>query len=165
MNKRGVYFFALDAIISSIIILITVYFILSLRAHSPESLQSYTQSEDFTDFLMQTEIRDFSGNYTRSLVEDGNITNTRRTLFEQIAEFQFYNKTGLTWRFLDEISNSSLLSQQGLAYWFNEEMVFNRSEGRLPGADLVLSSKKISFVRINRSVIYGPHLVEVWIWY
>ena len=116
MHKRGVYFFGLDAILSSIILLITVYFILSLRATTPESIQSYIQAEDFVDYLLQTQVRDFNGNYTRTLVQNGNITNTRRVLFEQIAEFHFLNKSDINWRFVEEISNSSLLDHHGIKY-------------------------------------------------
>lgn len=165
MNKRGAYFFVLDAVISSIIILVTVYFILSIRTKSPETAQSYTQGEDFMDFMMQTQVRDFSGNYTKSLIENGNITNTRRTLFEQMAEFHFYNQTAINWGFMEEISNSSLLSQQGVNVWFEQDMIYNRSADRLAKANIVLSSKKMSFLRINETYVDGPHMVEVWVWY
>ncbi|HLD04751.1 MAG TPA: hypothetical protein VJG90_03445 [Candidatus Nanoarchaeia archaeon] len=165
MNKRGTYFFVLDAVISSIIILVTVYFILSLRTKGPESLQSYTQAEDFMDFMMQTEVRDFNGNYTKRLVEEGNITDTRRTLFQQMAEFHFYNKTNISWQFMEEVSNSSLLGQQGMMMWFDEDMMFNRSSDRYSKANLILSSKKMSFLRINQTYVEGPNLMEVWVWY
>ncbi|MEK6963091.1 MAG: hypothetical protein AABX70_01595 [Nanoarchaeota archaeon] len=165
MNKRGAYFFILDAVLSSIIILVTIYFILSLRTKAPETLQSYAQGEDFMEFMMQTQVRDFNGNYTKSLMENGNITNTQRTLFEQMAEFHFYNKTGIAWKFMEEISNSSLLSHQGMNMWVEQDLIYNRSSERLEKANIVLSSKKMSFLRINQSYVDGPHTVEVWIWY
>ena len=150
MNKRGTYFFVLDAVISSIVLLVAVYFILSLRTKAPETIQSYIQAEDFTDFLMQTQVRDFNGNYTKRLIENGNITNTRRTLFEQVAEFHFYNKTNIAWQFMNEIANSSLLGQQGMMIWVGSEMVFNRSSERYAKANLILSSKNKSFFSFAR---------------
>ena len=165
MNQRGVYFFGLDAIIASIIILLAVYFILSMRAQSPESAQSYAQAEDFMDFIMQTQVRDFSGNYTQGLVEDGNITNTRRTLFEQVAEFHLHNRTDINFRFVEEIVNGSLLSHSGVLYTYDDDPVYNRSYDIRAIAEIVLSSKKISFLRINASTVYGPHVVEVQAWY
>lgn len=165
MNHRGIYFFGLDAIIASIIILLAVYFILSMRAQSPESVQSYAQAEDFMDFIMQTQVRDFNGNYTQGLVEDSNITNTHHTLFEQIAEFHLHNKTDINFRFVEEIVNGSLLSHNGVLYAYNDENIYNRSYDIRKNAGVVLSSKKISFLRINTSTVYGPHVVEVQAWY
>ena len=165
MNKRGAYFFVLDAVISSIILLVTVYFILSLRTKAPETIQSYTQAEDFVDFMMKTQVRDFNGDYVKILINDSNITNTRRTLFEQVGEFHFYNKSAINWNFMEEIANSSLLSQQGMQVWFEQDLIYNRSSDRLNKAHIVLSSKKMSFLRINQSYVDGPHMVEVWIWY
>ena len=170
MNKRGAYFFVIDALIAASIIILSLIIIFTSHAIIPEAGPTLRMVEDYTDFLINTRIREFQGDYVQSLVENGNITNQDNALLQQLTEFYYYNKSGIRnttkimWNFTKEISQGIIPEQRSFAVYLNKTLIYNRTNTLLQESSLVLNSKKISFKRINETYIYGPVILEVKIW-
>lgn len=170
MNKRGAYFFVLDAMIAGSIIILSLILIFSTHSLRPESSPTLRMVEDYASFLLTTKIREFQGAYVKSLVNDGNITDLDNTLAEQLVEFYYYNQTGqknttdIMKGFLQGISKGIIPDQRSFAVYINQTLLYERQKIPVGDAKLVLNSKKISFKRINETYIYGPVIFEVKIW-
>jgi len=164
MNKRGVYFFILDAFIGSAIVLVSLMVILSSYSSTAEKESPMTILEDFMTYLQNTQVRDFNGNYTFLLLNTSNITHPDNSLFEQISELHFLNNSDVTYNFISDVVNNTLPEQMSLRYFYDNVQLFEKEVFPWVDAGLVLSSKKVAMVTINTSMIYGPHLVEVILW-
>jgi hypothetical protein len=169
MNKRGAYFFVIDAFIAASIIFVTLMLIMNTHATKPESAPTLRMVEDYTEFLMNTKIREFEGPYTEILFNNHNITNLDNTLLDQLTEFYYYNSTGKNMSaimadFTREISQGIVSSQRSFAVYINDSLIYNRTQKQAEYAELLLSSKKISYKRINDTYIYGPVIVRVSVW-
>lgn len=168
MNKRGAYFFVIDAMIAAIVIFISIMVIFTSHNMAPESSPSLRIVEDYTDFLTNTKVNQFQGAYVSSL----NITGSDNTLLEQLVEFYYYNTTGndtsqIMWNFTSEISRGVIPDQRSVMVYINNTLIYNRSVSPIEKSNLVLSSKKLSFKRITNSTatfIYGPVVLDVKVW-
>ena len=168
MNKRGAYFFVIDALIASSVIALSLIIIFTTHNLRHETTPTLRMVEDYSDFLIDTKVRNFQGSYRDKLVSDGNITNLDNTLIEQLTEFYFLNKTRDTttimWNFTKEITYGVVPSQRSVSLSINDTVIFSRQNIPPENAELRLSSKKISFKKINSSYVYGPVIVGVSIW-
>lgn len=170
MNKRGAYFFVIDALIAGSIIFLSLIFIFTTHSTRLESGPTLRVIEDYTAFLIKVKIREFQGAYIQSLVNDGNITDLDNTLLEQLTEFYYFNESGIKdttnimWNFIEEISQGIVPEQRSFVVYMNNTLLYERINNPLQESDLVLSSKKISFKRINETYIYGPVILRVSVW-
>jgi hypothetical protein len=171
MNKRGAYFFVIDALIAGSIIFITLLMIFGSYSILPESSPTIRMIDDYTKFLISTKIRQFQGPFVEQLKADGNITNLDNTLLEQLTEFYYLNstvpidKTAMMAGFVKEISKGVISSQRGFALYLNQSLIYNYTSSKpLEETAMLLSTQKIVFKRINESYIYGPIILEVKIW-
>jgi hypothetical protein len=172
MNKRGAYFFVIDALIAAMVIFISLIIIFTSHNMVPESSSSLRLVEDYANFLSSTKVREFQGEYVKSLISDGNITNLDNTLLEQLTEFYYYNTTGrnttlIMWNFTQEISKGVVPDQRSLRLYLNNTILYSRSVSSFESSSLVLSSKKLSFIRITndtKTFIYGPVMLDIMIW-
>ena len=164
MNRRGVYFFVLDAFIGAAIVLVSLLVVIQTFTSSIETDRPLTILEDFLTYMQNTEVRDFQGANTLLMIQNGTITKPQNTLFNQVSEFYYFNETGSAQTLLTEIANAGLPSQISFRYIYDQNIVYERLVFPYNRAGQVLYSKKLSMIQINRSVIYGPHLVEVVLW-
>jgi len=170
MNKRGAYFFVIDALIAASIIFVSLIIIFSTHSIVPESNTALRMVEDYADFLANTRVRQFEGTYTQSLVQNGNITNLDNTLLEQLTEFYYYNASGIRdttqimWNFTEELSKGAVVRQNSVLVYLNKSLIYNRTMTDMGKSNLLLSTKRISFKRINDTYVYGPITLEVRIW-
>jgi len=169
MDKRGAYFFVIDAFIGASIIFLSLIIIFTSHSLLPETSPTLRAVVDYTDFLMNTKIRQFQGDYIKQLINDNNITNRDNTLLDQLTEFYYRNQTGentlaMMASFTKEISKGMVPEQRGLAVYLNKSLVYNSTPKPMNQSNLVLSSQKITFKRINETYIYGPIILEVRIW-
>jgi hypothetical protein len=174
MNKRGAYFFVIDALIAASVIFISLIIIFTSHRMVPESSPSLRMIEDYMDFLTTTKVNQFQGGYVTSL----NITGSDNTLLEQLAEFYYYNTTGndtsqIMWNFTREISKGIIPDQRGLVVYINDRinnrssLVYNRSVSPMEKSSLVLSSKRVIFKRITNETndfIFGPVILDIRVW-
>jgi len=170
MNKRGAYFFVIDAMIAASIIFVSLMIIFASYSLQPESNPTLRMAEDYATFLMNTSIRQFQGDYVQLLINNNNITDQDNTLLEQLTEFYYLNSNGIDKsqimaNFTQEISQGIIPDQRSFAVYLNNTLIYNRtSNANINTTKLLLSTKKISFKRINETVIYGPIILDIRIW-
>ncbi len=169
MNKRGAYFFVIDALIAASIIFLTLIIIFATHNLSPQDSPTLRILDEYTEFLASTKIREYPGNYTRQLIDNHNITDLDNTLLEQLTEFHYYNQTGKpTKRFMtnltSEITRGFIPTQRSVLVRLGGDIIYNRSNKPMQESDLVLSSKRTGYKRINQTYIYGPISLEVTVW-
>jgi hypothetical protein len=168
MNKRGAYFFVIDALIAASVIFISLIIIFTSHNMVPETSPSLRMVEDYTSFLTTTKVNQFQGIYVTSL----NITGSDNTLLQQLIEFYYYNTTGndttmIMWNFTKEISKGVIPDQRSLMVFINGSLIYNRSVSPIDSSSLVMSSRRVSFIRVTnstRTFIYGPVIMDVRIW-
>lgn len=127
MKKRGAYFFVIDVFVASIIIIIALIMIFNFFLKSPETEQSRLYANDFMNFLLTTEVRDFQNSYKTELVVNKNITNTQQSLFNQIIEFHKKGEDDINRKFINNISQGIIPDIYGLSYTINKTSIYNRS--------------------------------------
>ena len=171
MNKRGAYFFVIDALIAASIVFLSLIIIFTTHNIKPESNPTLRLVEEYTSYLMKTRIRDFQGTYITNLTQDGNITNLDSTLLEQLTEFYYLNESGIRdtttimSNYIASISRGSIIpAQRSFEIYMNNTLLYSRANTPMQGSNLVLNSKKITYKRINETYIYGPLIFEVTIW-
>lgn len=170
MNKRGAYFFVIDALIAASIIFMSLMLIFNTHVSSPESNPALRMVEDYTDFLVGTKIRELQAPYVQDLIDDGNITHLDNTILEQLTEFYYINESGardttnIMWAFVRNISQGIISEQRSFSVFVNQTIVYEEINSPLQQSRLVVNSKKISYKRINETYIYGPIMVEVKLW-
>ncbi len=168
MNKRGAYFFVIDALIAASIITMSLIIIFTSHNLRPDTNPTLRLVEDYSDFLITTKVREFQGAYVQSLIDNGNITDRDNSLLQQLTEFYFYNKTRnntqIMWNFTEEISHGLVPQQRSVMLLINDTLIYTRQLTLPNQSNLMLSTKKLSFKKINDSYIYGPVVVEVMIW-
>ena len=164
MNKRGVYYFVIDAFLGGAIVLVSLIVILNSYTAGVEKEQPLTILEDFIAYIQNTQVRDFQGDFTQESIADGNITKLDNTLFEQVADFHYRNNLTNARLFLQELVDASIPSHVSIRYFYSGDLIYYKTEFPLDEAKFVLSSKKVAVAIINNSVIYGPHMVEVMVW-
>ncbi len=164
MNKRGAYFFVIDALIASSIIFISLIIIFSTHTIRTETNPSLRLINEFTDYLINTDVREVSGNYIAELIENKTVINPDNSLLQQMTEFYYFKENIILKDFVGEISSGIIPDHRSFAIYINDSLIFNHSLIPENKANLMLSSKKISFNRINQSVIYGPVIFEVKLW-
>lgn len=168
MNKRGAYFFVLDALIGGTIFLITIVMILNSYVGVPQTRQSYMIAEDLSAFLLNTKIIEYRDPYITELDEKGLITNPHQSIFQQIAQFHYTGENGLAHNLTKRVFNSLVSEQYGISYSIIEDgtetMIYNRSVEKIVSSRFLLSSRKISFFAVNQTTYYGPDIVELRLW-
>lgn len=170
MDRRGAYFFVLDALIGSAIFLITIVIIMGSYLNVPLSKQTYILAEDLVVVMLNTKVIEFRDPYIQTLFDRGNITNPEQSIFEQINEFHYTNMRAEAFNLTRNIINSLLPEQFGASYSIinmsnNEKtIIFNRSVEKINISQRYFSTKKISFFSINQTSYIGPDIVEFAIW-
>lgn len=170
MNKRGAYFFVIDALIASSIIFMSLIIIFTTYNIQPESSPALRILGEYTNFMINTRVRDFQGVYVQSLLDDGNITRRDNTLLEQLTEFYYINKsktkdtTTIMQNFIAEVSQGIIPEQRSFSVYMNSSLLYSNANNPIEESNLVVTSKKISFKRINQTYIYGPVIFEIKLW-
>ncbi|MBN2459778.1 hypothetical protein JXB28_05830 [Candidatus Woesearchaeota archaeon] len=170
MDKRGAYFFVIDALIGGSIIFIGLILIFSSRVTKTESNPTLSLVNDFVTVISTTQIRSFQGAYVQSLLDDGNITDRDNTLLEQLTEFYWLNQSGIRDttaimdNYLKEISKTVIPDYRSISISLNNTRLYHTQSLLPEEAGLGVGTQKISFYRINTTHIYGPVLFEVEVW-
>lgn len=170
MNKRGAYFFVLDALIGGSIFLVSVILILGSYMNVPETRQSYLLAEDLMSIIQTTKIIDFRDPYIEYLADNGSITNPEQSLFQQIAQLHYVGKQNQSYNLTKNILLSLITEEYGVSYSIingtsNETtIIFNQSVERENLSKRMLSSRKIVFYAVEQTSFFGPDIVELRLW-
>ena len=141
--------------------------------------QPYFYAQDALDFMSNTPVSAVIGTspYMQKLVRDGNITNLDNTLLEQTA-LSYINEAGDSCMWPDckhhlseNITRNTLQDvipeQYGMHVILNSTTLYvkNATTGRLENeSDILISSKKVVVVVLNKVNISDPYMMEVRVW-
>ncbi|NOZ80931.1 MAG: hypothetical protein GXP63_04620 [DPANN group archaeon] len=162
MRKKG-YFFTIDAFIAMGILSIGLLLVISFRTDTSADLQTTFYSNDINNLFTSTELYTLNNRYIDRLHDDGNITNMRYTVLEQVGEFWFRNKTDLGRTLIVNLSYGNVGKAFSFAVLIENETIYNSSDDSATAADLFSSKKIISGV-YNDTVLWGPYKAEVRVW-
>lgn len=180
LTKKG-YFFILDAFIAATIIAVSLVAIMNSDVAVEQRTKDYTQSDAIVQFLLDTKMEDLDNQYVKDLIANGNITNPRNTVMEQIDAFYYkanytcgssmgcaiinYN---LSTNLIRNISEPIISQKYGYSYVIMDGVrnytVYNRSLGTKNASDFRVVTKRISYVRVNQTALFRPHIVEFSLW-
>lgn len=164
MEARGSYFFVIDSFIAGIIILTAITVVVSSFSESRGSIRPVVGLNDMLTYMEDTEVREFDGNRTQEMIDQGNITDPTMTLFSQVGRFHQRNKTDLANVLIGEVVNASLPPQYSIRYRYNSSALYERNNSQRSEANFHLTATRTSIVSVNRSSIYGPYPVTVEVW-
>lgn len=179
MNRRG-YFFILDAFIAATIIAISLVAIMNSDVAVEQRTKEYSQIDEITQFLMDTKLEDLDNQYVKTLIADGNITDPRNSIMEQVDLFYYKAKYvcstlpcstlnyNLSRNLLKNVSEPVISQKYGFNYVIMDTTinysVHNRSLDTRDASNFRIVNKRISYVRYNQTKTFLPHIVEFSIW-
>lgn len=161
MKKKG-YFFTVDAFISMGVLAIGLLLIISFRSGVPPTLQTSIYSNDITNLFASTSLYELNNRYIDELRQDGNITNTRYTIMEQLGEFLYRNETDLARNLIINLSSGTLIQAFSFSIHMDNHTLYNSSDTQGMASDLVSSKKIVN--GIYNQTLWGPYLSEVRVW-
>jgi hypothetical protein len=179
---KKAYFFIIDAVIGSTILFFSLYLLLSGDIRQDTLQIDYEASEDYASFLINTQIQDLNNEYMNNLTQEGIITNIRNTVIEQINQFYYdalYVCSGdpcrannLTYanKIIQNLTDLLITQKYGMSYTIIDSSnginttIYSRDISSLSTSNIVISSRKVTFLYINSTVFFGPELVEIKLW-
>ena len=163
MNKRGAYFFVLDALIAGAIFIITIMMVLSSNINNPSTTETYNLAESTMNFILNTKVKEFTHPYINKLYSE-ELINGEHTLFEQITELHYTGKKEETYNLTRIVLEIMLEEQYGINYSIGGQTIYNRSQEKRDKARFLLSSQKITFFTGSLTEYHDPEITEVQIW-
>jgi hypothetical protein len=179
--KRKGYYFIIDAFIGSTIIFMSLLIILNGGVRPTKIQYNYEMTEEYSSFILNTKIEDLSNDYVDQLRYDGNITNTKLTIMEQVDLFYYNNKLTQARELVKNITEPLIPEKYGFSYSIinsttydvinkiNITDIYNRTSDNgittdIKDARIVIASKKITFLQINSSTMFGPAMTQIKVW-
>jgi hypothetical protein len=117
------------------------------------------------------------------LILEGNITNPKNTVMEQVDIFYYNYKHvcnkldleckeeyfNMSAKLIENITKFLLDNKHGFDYRIfdpdnSNTSIYNKSLDKLENSSFVLVSKRIVFLRVNSTTIFGPHIVDIKVW-
>lgn len=179
MNRKG-YFFILDAFIAATIIAVSLVAIMQSDVAIDQRTKDYGQVDEIAQFLLNTRLEDLDNQYVKTLIANGNITNPRNTVIEQIDLFYYKAKYvcstsscsminyNLSRDLLKNISEPLISQKYGYNYVIIDtsvnHSVYSRSLETKNASDFIVVNRRISYVRYNQTRTFLPHIVEFSLW-
>ena len=173
LKKRG-YFFILDAILGTLVIVIGVLLMTSSYVNVPAPTQVGLLSDDLMNFLSSTKIKDINNPYAGiggELWNQGAITDSENTLLQQIGEFYATQKLDVADKFVQNISGGVVPQQFRYEVWMDGITLYPKAKTpehikSRNSTELLLTSKKLTFGVLNKTTsnMWGPYKAEVFIW-
>ena len=167
LNRKG-YYFIIDALIGSTIIFLSLMIIIGGNAKPPRVQYNYEMAEEYTTFIMTTKIQDLTNPYVNKMI--GNeINDTSLSIMEQIDLFYYNGQTHNASGMIHNLTESLIPEKYGFSYNILENSVSHNiytrpSSPNITEAEIIISSRKITFLQIDSSTMFGPALTEIKIW-
>ncbi len=173
-RKKG-YYFIIDAFIGSTIIFLSLMIILNQGVRPTKIQYNYEMAEEYSSFIFTTKIVDVQNNpYVESLIIIGHINDTSLTIMDQVNLFYYRDNPADLRRAELMIENlTTTLIPEKYSYVYNiidptamptVTRVSNRTTIDIDDARIVIASKKITFLQINSTHMFGPATTEIKIW-
>ncbi|HYD03579.1 MAG TPA: hypothetical protein VEC16_04725 [Alphaproteobacteria bacterium] len=166
-GKRG-YYFIIDALVGSTIIFISLMIILNNTARPTKIQYNYELAEDYSTFIITTKLEDISNPYINNLIINGTITDTRLTIMEQVDLFYYNNDLPHAAGMIRNITEPLIPAKYGFEYNMingtNTVNIYRRNASDINNANVVIVSRKITFLQVNSAVLFGPATTEIKTW-
>jgi len=151
MVKKG-FFFSLDALIATVLIVSVLLVVPTLYISREQNLQPEFFSSDIIDILSTVKLSDINNSEIAALIENSSVTDYNKTITEQVLRYVVNDET--------EIANELLtLATQGLLPSnFNFGMYIEGYEdaiymsGNISARQLISSKQMVSGIEKNRSI-------------
>ncbi len=173
VKKRG-YFFILDAVLATLVIVIGATIISSSYINVPKPAQVGLLSDGLMNFLSGTKIKDLNSQYAGiggELWNQGMITDPENTLLQQAGQFYAANNIDAANKFIENVSIGIIPQQFIYEVWIDGVVLYPKTitPGHLSSrnnTDILLTSKKITFGVMNKTTgdLWGPYKAEVFVW-
>ena len=129
---------------------------------------NYEMAEEYTTFIMNTKIQDLNDKYISDLVKNNIINNTQLSVMEQVDTFYHDNDMTHAHDLVKNLTEPLVMSKYGFSYSIIDKGVktniYSRTVPDINQAKIVIASKKITFLQINSTSVFGPAMVEIKIW-
>lgn len=162
--KKAQYL-TIDAFIASMIVAVTLVIVLAARTSQPYVVQSELISKGFADSLSQVKLKELNNPFVINLSRNGTITNLDNTVLQQATEFYILGNRGLASDLLKNTTQRLIAPQYSFKILINHDLIYARALVNENTSAALISSKKLVFGVINRTVlVYGPTKAEVIVW-
>ncbi len=182
MSKRGQYF-TIDAFVAMLVVSTGLILVFAVSSYNPSSSQPEVLSQEFINTLAQTKIKEVNNPFLTQQLKANNITDPDNTLLQQAYEFKRYFDsnldgacapnchgydpvlyTDLSAQFLANVTQKLVPEQYNFEILLDTDVIYGRGTGQ-DTSDLLVSSKRIVFGTVNKSVhFWGPITAEVRVW-
>lgn len=160
LNKRGGVFFSLDAILASIILLMTSLVILSFFLSGPVSSDARAQLDVLSSYIFINKIE----NINPTIYNIGSERDLGDLyVHEMIALLVQRNEEEKVQNFIENIDNFLLLESYGILYELEDNTVYYRPREPLNKATTNISTSFLTYFIYDDSA-YGPLETKVTIW-
>ena len=130
MKKRG-FFFSMDAFLALLLFAVVLSLIYSFFISVPRLDQPFYFSEDVLDVFSKVKIKDLDLNQypgIESMVNDGTISNTDKTLFEILAELQLSGNGAGSQSLIEDILICIIPDQYGFGIDFGDTEIYTKDD-------------------------------------
>jgi hypothetical protein len=166
--KRKGYFFIIDAFIGSTIIFLSLLIILNGGTKPTKIQYNYEMTEEYSTFIMNTKLQDLNNLYVTDLMKAGIINDTSLTVMEQVDLFYFRNDLTHATALVRNVTEPLIAEKYGFSYRIidgaSTTTIYARTPTNISDARIVIASKKITFLQINATTMFGPAMTEIKIW-
>ncbi len=163
-TKKGQYF-TIDAFIASVIVAVSLLIALTARTAQPYTTQAELTAKGFADSLSQAKLWELNNPLITNLTNDGVITNLDNSVIQQVAEFYVLDQKDQAFELLSNVTFMLIPAQYNFEVIVDDQMIYNRTSINENQSKVIVSSQKLVFGVIGRSVQpYGPLLAEVRVW-
>jgi hypothetical protein len=164
MQRKGSYFYVIDAFIASVIVITALVVIFSTFFAQPSSTQVYYTGEDLLTSMESTSSRDYDSTVVRAWIANGTITDPKRTLLQQLALFEATGNAGNTTGVLSGMIAASTPTNIDIEILVNGRQCYIRQSRLQANADTLLSAKRVVLLRQSPTELYNPIIVEARTW-
>jgi len=171
LKKKG-YYFIIDAFIGSTIIFLSLMIILNEGVRPTKIQYNYEMAEEYSSFILNTKIEEVNNPYIEMLKTNKNINDTSLTIMNQVNLFYFSGSPGNLQHargMIQNLTEQLIPEKYGFSYNIIDQStttnIYNRTiDTDIKDAKLIIASKKITFLQINSTTMFGPAMTEIKIW-
>src|SRR3989338_2951684 len=136
-------FFTIDSLLASGIIIIAVLLVSNFYSQEQQQVNVNYASQDLVRVFSTLTVGDVKNDYVKTLIANGEITNTDNTIIEQIGDFWAENteeKLNLSYNLTKNLTDDIIPSSYGVSVLMNGEEIYSRN---IPVKRALVSSRKI----------------------
>ena len=167
MKKKG-YFFMLDALLALSVLIMGVTTLLNSFTFAPEKRQTINLAEDAIDFFANTKLEDFNNPLfgpSGTLVKSGVITDTQKTLLQQLGEFYYNGDLGNAGLLAEAVMENLIPYQYSYEILINGTTIYSKGLSSKGDSEILFPARELSFGTIGNTLdLFGPYKLEVLVW-